>query len=239
MKKNLKLIALLAGAVLTVGSMTACGNSKTESENSQKNIKTSETVVSEADWSLPTELSDNLFDYQFQVGGTVLSSPITLRHLKEAGWTSDESKHVAFNPDAEYAIDFQKDNVKISVLAKNNTDEEVTDRLSDEGSALIDAENISCNTKLNDEPILLPKDIAAGLSTKDDVTAAYGEPNEKGEQFAPNGGKLTGYIYYYWEDTSKTSYKDVSKYVAVTVEKNDDGKFVVTGVTLHNDKDEK
>ena len=239
MKKNLKLIALLAGAVLTIGSLTACGNSDKQESSETENIKTSETTVDTADWSLPTELTENLFDYQFQAGGSVLSSPITLRHLKEAGWKSDESKHTAFNPDAEYALDFEKDGVKISVLAKNNTADTVNDRLSDEGSALIDVENISCFSKLNTEPIVLPKNIAANMSTKDDLVSAYGEPNEREDQFAPNGGSLTGYVYYYWEDTSKTSHKDVSRYIGITVEKNDDGKFVVVGVTLHNDKDER
>lgn len=214
----------------------ACSDSGKETEHSDDNSIS--VTVQEIDYSLPTELTDNLFDYRVQIGEDILVVPMTLRHLKEAGWTSDETKYPTLVGGSDCAIDFKKDNELTTIHVRNNNENQ-QDRLTDEGAAHLTVESAFCNANpaLNTKPIVLPKGITSGVSKAEDVVAAYGEPQEIEEQYGAMGGSLCGYVYAYYEGEKLDSYKDADRYVAISIgyygDKVKKSDWTVTSVQLH------
>ena len=226
-----KVFAIMAAVMVLAVSLAGCGNDKRAENSDVQNTQ-------EANYSLPTELTDDLFDYRVQIGEDVLIAPMTLRHLKEAGWTSDEEKYPKISSGADYPIDFEKNNELITVHVKNNTSDTV-ERLTDKGAAQITVESVGCsaNPNINTKPVRLPKGITSGVSTIDDVVAAYGEPQNIEEQYAVGGGNRCGYVYIYYEGEKLDNYKNADRYMAISIgyfgDKVKEKEWTVTGVQLH------
>lgn len=260
--------ALLAVAlVLSLSSaMVGCGNSGSSGDSTASNsseageTSTASTTDSTAteegseaeteqqavsyDTSLPTELTDNLFDYRMQVGDDVFVLPMTLLQLRSAGWDgkyptmrlddaeeSIEAVGVGWEP---WSMDFKKDSLLVTTHITNHTDT-VAECLTDEGAARIDVEYIQAFAKLNDQPIVLPKGITSGVSTEEDVIAAYGEPTDI-EKKKSDSGRLTGYVYYYYEGEKQDNIKDVDKYIWINITNGENDStgtpFTVQGVGM-------
>ena len=240
------MIAILV-AVCVCGSFVGCGSGSTDNDAASNNDEFSDSTANDpsdknadteaqgqtdteivVNFSLPTELSDNLFDYQMQVGDTLFSFPLTLGHLHKAGWTNDEDRYPSIYADGSeeiitalgagretpYSMDFIKEDGLITTHLANNTDTSA-ECFTDEGASRIDVEYLQGVTRFNAKPILLPKGITSGVSTKEDVIAAYGEPTDKEES-------RDEYIYYYYEGEKQDSIKDVDKYIRIAICHGDD-----------------
>lgn len=215
--KKFRILTLITAALLTVTIFTACGKKNSSTKDSSVNTanSTDDTGKKTAD-ALPTELTDNLYDYRVKVGDDVFTVPISLAALQNADWS--KSRDLAkLSAGGVFDLDYKKDKTEERTLAairiENSTDKE-RDLSADADK--IDVTSIAVSSKWNDVPILLPKGIEVGVATTDDVATAYGEPKEVQELYASGGGNRDGYIYSYYQDDSAQTYKDADAYVCLT-----------------------
>ncbi len=150
---------------------------------------------------LPTELSDDLYSYQVSINGEVYQFPMWAKDFKALGWTytgtaTEEDKLASY----EYisAEKWEKDGVEVYTTLANLTmnslayDEAMVAGMDFDKYYMADC----------DWEIVLPKGITRGVSTKEDVLNAYGEPDDEYD------GSL------YWNATYETdTYSEVEIYV--------------------------
>lgn len=124
--------------------------------------------------SAPSELSGNLYDFQISMDGMVYQFPMWFKDFEALGWNYTEDASYLLMPN-KYSLEYwKKDGFKTSTKLINLTINGAT-----MNNCLVAGINISdyyfdeC-----DWEILLPGGIQYGVSTKDDVIAAYGEPSD-------------------------------------------------------------
>lgn len=232
-----KAILAMVMAICMTSAMVGCGNSSSGGNDDKTTNSASSSDKKVAD-ALPTELTDNLYDYRVKVGNDVFTVPISLAALQNADWSKKSSDLAKLSAGGVYDLDYKKDKTEERTLAairiENSTDKE-RDLSADADK--IDVTSIAVSSKWNDVPILLPKGIEVGISTTDDVATAYGEPKEVQELYASDGGNRDGYIYSYYQDDSAQTYKDADAYVRLTFALGEgenfiDGKYFLETVTI-------
>lgn len=241
MKRNFK--SMIAGviAVCMCIPMAGCGNIKdsevnNNSANNSSDTQSDEKDTQEADYSFPTELTDDLLDCCIQIGDDVLTVPTTLRHMHQAGWKNEDDRYpkihvdgadettvaMGVDWDSPWSMEMSKSGSTIGVSMMNYTDT-IAECFTDEGAARIDIEVLSCHARDNaDKTIVLPKGITVNVSTAEDVVAAYGEPKEIKEDFGLNGGGLEGYYYVYYEGKTLENSNDADCCVSLYISSQDD-----------------
>lgn len=148
----------------------------------------------------PTDLSDDIYSFQISIDGTIYQLPMWYEDFVALGWecTEDLTTKLSSNQYYSTAV-FTKDGVKFYVGLANLSMNTVTlDKAMVYSIQLQDY-----YLKDSDWEFILPKGITRGISTKDDIVAAYGEPSD--EYDATNYYKLT-----YEYDT----YQEVILYVS-------------------------
>lgn len=148
----------------------------------------------------PTDLSDDIYSFQISIDGTIYQLPMWYEDFVALGWecTEDLTTKLSSNQYYPTAV-FTKDGVKFYVGLANLSMNTVTlDKAMVYSIQLQDY-----YLKDSDWEFILPKGITRGISTKDDIVAAYGEPSD--EYDATNYYKLT-----YEYDT----YQEVILYVS-------------------------
>ncbi len=196
--KRLKMIAVSMTAAAVCLALTGCGeNTKTldsKGKASSDTIDASESAIAETSGNandagqesvteeinadtqsmFQTELTNQgLFDYEMLLNGEVISVPIAESELLSRGWTlessDDESSEFEKNRCAIRIWDFEEkddDRIAYSIMFSDN----------------ILKGNYSCSCV---------NEISLINSTKDDVIAAFGEPDE-----VVNASLATTMIYY-------------------------------------------
>lgn len=149
-------------------------------------------------------LSDNLFDFQFQIEGTVYQVPMWYSEFVRLGWEYQGDENEKISPNSQQMLygSFEKDGIMVYCGVYNYginsvpvKDCMITVIYIDEGYQ-----------DVIDPSIMLAGGIALGVSTTEDIIAMYGEPSSLYE-----GGYSTS-LYYYREG----SYSDyVVLYVSV------------------------
>lgn len=236
-----KAILTIAMAICMCGAMVGCGDSSSTGSNDKTGNSASSSDNKKTVDALPTELTDNLYDYRIKVGDDVFTVPVSLEALQNADWS--KSRELAtLSAGGVFDLDYKKDKTEERTLAairiENSTDKE-RDLSADADK--IDVTSIAVSSKWNDVPILLPKGIEVGVATTDDVATAYGEPKEVQELYASGGGNRNGYIYSYYQDASAQTYKDADAYVRLTFALGEgenfiDGKYILETVTIRKKK---
>lgn len=243
----MKFKAMIASLVFLAmcGSMVGCGsesssNSTTSENNSSAALETKDSAQSsegtdsessekddnaQSDFSMPTELTDNLYDYRVMIGDEVLTFPDSLHDFTVLGWENNEEYTRIGGNGGTYSIDLKKSNMQITVRATNNT-EELIDRLEEGADKGLDVKSFTCSALWNEAAITLPNGIILGESTADDIVAAYGEPMEKS---TVNSDMM---IYAYYEGEPLDDYKTANEYVTITVKKNDAKEYIAQIVTF-------
>ncbi len=149
---------------------------------------------------VPTELSDDLYSFQVSINGEIYQFPMWYEDFTACGWecTEDTSTKLKSNQYYGSAV-FTKDGYKFYVGLANLSLNSVTlDKAMVYGIQLDDY-----YLKDNNWKFVLPKGITRGVSTKEDIIAAYGEPND--EYNGSNYDKLT---YEY------DSYQEIELYIS-------------------------
>lgn len=121
------------------------------------------------------ELSDNLFDFQISIDGTVYQFPMEYSEFEAMGWEySGDSTEILEAGRWDMPPDlWHKEGYGVYVILANPTTEDVSYSESTvSGILLMDAFLAEC-----DWEIMLPGGIQYDVSNADDIKAAYGEPS--------------------------------------------------------------
>lgn len=194
MKNKLVILALLMAFVM---SCTACGGgivgmlSKDDKEPASNPVQDEiddveieeeieeveeETTKPSGTVNTPSELSDDIYSFQVSIDGTVYQFPMWASDFAALGWEFDGT------PDGtlasyEYTVaeTWVKDNVEVYTTLANLT----MNTLTYEDAMVAGIEFDKWNMEDCDWEIILPKGVQYGVSTRDDIIAAWGDPTSE------------------------------------------------------------
>lgn len=149
------------------------------------------------------ELSDDLYSYQLLINGELYQLPMDVETLVERGWELDgdiDGELDAYTLDP--MLTFYRENCEIQVSIANETGSPQPYRACTATAMSI---SLYYNTDGN-MTFVLPKGIQSGVSTVEDMKAAYGEPTSFSES---DGMAFADYEVEY-----------ASKYVSFTFNEN-------------------
>ena len=140
-------------------------------ENVEETTKPDSSTV-----NTPSELSDDIYSFQVSIEGTVYQFPMWASDFKALGWTLDGAPDDTL---ASYqytsAETWVKDGFEVYTTLANLT----MNTLSYEDAMVAGIEFDKWNMEDCDWEVILPKGIQYGVSTRDDIIAAYGEPTDE------------------------------------------------------------
>lgn len=205
MKKKVLLCFLATMYGLTLFSLSAMA-SETETEavseiSSETALTTDTETESTSESSNSTsELSDDIYSFQIKINSDIYSFPMSFDDLISMGWEyiDDDSAELApnnYSPTERFKLGNLEAYVTMVNLGIN------TEPISDCTVAGISIDSFQM-ADVTDVAIELPGGIQYGVSTLDDITAAYGTPSDTYE------GDLYTKVSY-----EKDYYQDVELYV--------------------------
>ncbi len=152
--------------------------------------------------TMPSELSEDIYSFQVSVNGKVLQFPMWYSDFEAAGFTYTKDATQTLSS-SQYTVGevWTKDDVKVSTeLANLSMNTQPYTKCMVAG---ISFDNYYM--KDADWEIILPKGIQYGVSTKDDIIAAYGTPSSdyEGSMYY----KMT-YKYDYYQEISLYVYNE-------------------------------
>ena len=135
-----------------------------------------EKVTEKTPATAPSELSDDIYSFQVSVDGTVYQFPMWAKDFAALGWTydGDDSQTLTSN---QYTVaeTWVKGDLEVYTSLINLSMNEVTYKDAAVGGITFDEYDL----KDTNVQIVLPKGIQFGVSTRDDIIAAYGEPTDE------------------------------------------------------------
>lgn len=135
-----------------------------------------EKVTETTPATAPSELSDDIYSFQVSVDGTVYQFPMWAKDFAALGWTydGDDSQTLTSN---QYTVaeTWVKGDLEVYTSLINLSMNEVTYKDAAVGGITFDEYDL----KDTNVQIVLPKGIQFGVSTRDDIIAAYGEPTDE------------------------------------------------------------
>lgn len=197
--KGRKMKRKLLITVLTISmlAMAACGKKKevevtpepTEEVVSENEVEAEPTEITEETEAVEVSantasgtLSDDLYSFQISIGGKVVSVPMTYDQFLEFGFTPSSDTALA---DLDQGI--EPNSYTFSIYHKKG-ESEITAKFINFGENVVPAKEcivgeIGIDTFKPDEGLMaenitLPKGIQFGVSTLEDVKAAYGDPTD-------------------------------------------------------------
>jgi hypothetical protein len=190
MKKNLKLVALL---LCSTAIISACSNSTTEetttissTAETTEEVTIEETTIEEtsakeaetANSNLPTELSDDIYSFQISIDEVVYQFPMKFSDFESTGWTysGDETKLIPSN--TLTFVNIFNNNVNMSDSVSSDVINFDINELPINQCYITGITIDSYSLKSGNVKVLMAKGIEFGISTTDDVKAAYGEPSD-------------------------------------------------------------
>ena len=159
---------------------------ETETETEEVPDETETATSTAADLPAP-EMSDNLFDFQVAINGTVYQFPMWYSDFEASGWTYEGDTTQTLSSDQYTNSDsWKKDDLEVLTTFAN---------LSMNSAPITECMVAGISLDSNflqgcDCQIILPGNIQYGVSTIDDIKAAYGEPSFESE------GKYTCSLLY-------------------------------------------
>ncbi len=143
--------------------------SETKMEETSCEEKSDEFVITDA---LLTELSEDVYSFQISFDGAVVQLPTTYSVIEQLGFVMEDK---IYDFDNGYNVIMWKDKDSICTFCNHYGNKEADIR--DCPVTVIAAEGY----KGCDMEVLLPKGIQLGVSTYEDIIAAYGEPDRSYE----------------------------------------------------------
>jgi hypothetical protein len=174
-KSNLPLIIGIAAAVIAIVLVLVFTLGGKKDDNKGDNAPSASPTVSLPPVKLPVEMSDELFDFTVDLGGTIVKIPCDYSTLEEAGWTisttgvTNKSKLSGCSSGAFSMI---KDGKKITVTVYNESGHAMPVSACKVGELEWDGDF---------KEVKLAKGINVA-STVDDILAAYGTPSNRNDQ---------------------------------------------------------
>ena len=145
-------------------------------EEDDDEVEEEEKVTETTPATAPSELSDDIYSFQVSVDGTVYQFPMWAKDFAALGWTydGDDSQTLTSN---QYTVaeTWVKGDLEVYTSLINLSMNEVTYKDAAVGGITFDEYDL----KDTNVQIVLPKGIQFGVSTRDDIIAAYGEPTDE------------------------------------------------------------
>ena len=145
-------------------------------EEDDDEVEEEEKVTETTPATAPSELSDDIYSFQVSVDGTVYQFPMWAKDFAALGWTydGDDSQTLTSN---QYTVaeTWVKGDLEVYTSLINLSMNEVTYKDATVGGITFDEYDL----KDTNVQIVLPKGIQFGVSTRDDIIAAYGEPTDE------------------------------------------------------------
>ena len=145
-------------------------------EEEDDEVEEEEKVTETTPATAPSELSDDIYSFQVSVDGTVYQFPMWAKDFAALGWTydGDDSQTLTSN---QYTVaeTWVKGDLEVYTSLINLSMNEVTYKDAAVGGITFDEYDL----KDTNVQIVLPKGIQFGVSTRDDIIAAYGEPTDE------------------------------------------------------------
>lgn len=200
MKKKLVILALLMAFVM---SCTACGGgivgmlSKDDKEPASNPVQDEiddveieeeieeveeeeeeeeETTKPSGTVNTPSELSDDIYSFQVSIDGTVYQFPMWASDFAALGWEFDGTPDGTL---ASYEYTVAETWVKDGVEVYTNLANLTMNTLAYEDAMVAGIEFDKWNMEDCDWEIILPKGVQYGVSTRDDIIAAWGDPTSE------------------------------------------------------------
>lgn len=150
----------------------------------------------------PSELSDDLYDFQVSIDGTVYQFPMWYSDFEALGWEYDGDNTETLSSN-QYTVGqrFKKDGISVYTRLANLSMNSVS--FADSMVAGISMDKY--DLKDCDWEILLPGGIQWGVSNAEDIKAAYGDPSS--DYDGDNYYKMT-YEYDFYQEISLYVYKE-------------------------------
>ena len=147
-----------------------------DTELEEDEVEDDEKVTEKTPATAPSELSDDIYSFQVSVDGTVYQFPMWAKDFAALGWTydGDDSQTLTSN---QYTVaeTWVKGDLEVYTSLINLSMNEVTYKDAAVGGITFDEYDL----KDTNVQIVLPKGIQFGVSTRDDIIAAYGEPTDE------------------------------------------------------------
>ena len=135
-----------------------------------------EEVATTTPATTPSELSDDIYSFQVSVDGTVYQFPMWAKDFAALGWTYDgDDSQILTSNQYTVAETWVKGDLEVYTSLINLSMNEVTYKDAAVGGITFDEYEL----KDTNVQIVLPKGIQFGVSTRDDIIAAYGEPTDE------------------------------------------------------------
>lgn len=197
MKNKLVILALLMAFVM---SCTACGGgivgmlSKDDKEPASNPVQDEiddveieeeieeveeeeeETTKPSGTVNTPSELSDDIYSFQVSIDGTVYQFPMWASDFAALGWEFDGTPDGTL---ASYEYTVAETWVKDGVEVYTNLANLTMNTLAYEDAMVAGIEFDKWNMEDCDWEIILPKGVQYGVSTRDDIIAAWGDPTSE------------------------------------------------------------
>ena len=160
----------------------------------------------------PGELSDDLYDFQISIDGTVYQFPMWYSEFEALGWEYDgDPTNTLSSNQYTFTEVWKKDGVRVYTRLANLSMNTVP--FSESMVAGISLEKY--NLKDCDWDIILPGGIQWGVSDADDITAAYGDPTDvyDGDMYY----KMT-YEYDWYREIELYVYKEEGTLLQIEIE---------------------
>ena len=124
----------------------------------------------------PSELSDDLYSFQVSIDGTVYQFPMWAKEFKALGWTYDgDGSQTITSNQYTFSETWVKGDAKVYANFLNLTMNELTYDEAAIGGITFEEYYLEDT----DVEIILPKGIQYGVSSRDDIIAAYGDPTDE------------------------------------------------------------
>lgn len=161
---------------------------------------------------MPPELSDDIYDFQISIDGTVYQFPMWYSDFEALGWEYDGDNTETLSSN-QYTLSqrWKKDGVSVYTRFANLSMNSVT--FADSMVAGISFD--SYDLKDCDWEIILPGGIQYGVSNADDIKAAYGDPTS--DHDSENYYRMT-YEYDTYSEVSFCIFKESNTLQEVEIE---------------------
>lgn len=179
-----KKIVVLLCSCMVAATLAACGNAGTDveapvssgTESEQESISKEEAASTEEEEQ--AVLSDDLFSFQVSIDGVIYEFPMWYEEFAALGWEDKDDNTVMLetNLSSKYASFWKKGDSSVQTVFWNFTAN------AKPYSECVIAEIRFANHNIQDgTEVILPGGIQMGVSTKEDILAAYGEPDSESE----------------------------------------------------------
>lgn len=190
------IVAIIIALVIVILISASIKNNNNSNDIADTTLYTTSAEV-DLNYDTGYTLSDDLFDFQVQVGNIVYQFPMSVEDFMKTGLTlgdEDANQKISSGYGTSVYFTYADGSEVLVQLVNFSKNETLAKDCHVVGITLNSQESEYSPIKFDTSQIKLAKNIVLGVSTLDDVKAAYGKPNETSER-DDYGEKKTHWTY--------------------------------------------